>query len=100
METPAGRGATPAARTRPEERREEVGSLPPEVGDTVRIPAGRHEGETGTLVGISERVGPDGRSHVGTVLLPDGSLLGPYEMNELERTNRPPDTNLMQGRRE
>lgn len=70
-----------------------MNSLPPEVGDTVRIPTGRHEGEIGTLVSISELVGPDGRSHVGTVLLPDGSLLGPFDVNELERTNRPTDTN-------
>ena len=65
--------------------------LPPEVGDTVRIPAGRHEGETGTLVGISERGGPDGHSHAGTVLLPDGSLLGPFDLNELKRTDGPPE---------
>ena len=91
METPGGRGGTPAARTRPEERREEVSSLPPEVGDAVRIPTGRHEGEIGTLVGISERGGPDGPSHVGSVLLPDGSLPGPFDVNELRRTGGPPE---------
>ena len=65
--------------------------LPPEVGDTVRIPTGQHQGETGTLVGTNERAGPDGHSHVGTVLLPDGSLLGPFDLNELERTDGPPE---------
>jgi hypothetical protein len=68
-----------------------VSSLPPEVGDTVRIPTGRHEGETGTLVGISERSDPDGHAYVGTVLLPDGSLLGPFDVNELKRADGPPE---------
>jgi hypothetical protein len=65
--------------------------LPPEAGDTVLIPSGRHKGETGTLVSTDERGGPDGRSHVGTVLLPDGSLLGPFDVNELERTDGRPE---------
>jgi len=66
--------------------------LPPEVGDTVLIKTGWHKGKIGTLVSADERSAPAGHSHLGTVLLPDGSLLGPYEMDELERTNRPPDT--------
>ena len=70
-----------------------MSSLPPEVGDTVLIKTGWHTGKIGTLVSADERGGRDGHSHLGTVLLPDGSLLGPYEMNELERTNRTPDTN-------
>jgi len=65
--------------------------LPPQVGDTVLIPSGRHEGETGTLVSTNERGGPDGHSQVGTVLLPDGSLLGPFDVDELKRTDGPPE---------
>jgi hypothetical protein len=68
-----------------------VTPLPPEEGDTVLIRAGRHKGKTGSLVDISERSGPYGHARVGTVLLPDGSLLGPYDLGELERTNRPPE---------
>ena len=60
--------------------------LPPEVGDTVLIRTGRHKGKVGTLVSTDEQGGPDGHSHVGTVLLHDGSLLGPFDVDELERT--------------
>lgn len=65
--------------------------LPPEVGDRVRIGTGPHIGKAGTLVNTTERGGPDGRSDLGTVLLPDGSLLGPFDLGELERTDGPPD---------
>jgi hypothetical protein len=65
--------------------------LPPEVGDTVLVPSGRHQGETGTLVSTNERGGPDGHSHVGTVLLPDGSLLGPVDVDELVRADGRPE---------
>ena len=65
--------------------------LPPEVGDTVLIKTGWHKGKIGTLVSADERSAPAGHSHLGTVLLPDGSLLGPFDVDELERADGRPE---------
>jgi hypothetical protein len=62
-----------------------------EVGDTVFIRTGPHKGKIGTLATTKVVVGLDSYSQLGTVLLPDGSLLGPFDVNELERTDSPPD---------